>query len=114
VVAAADLLRRSIGMSSRTFRFTAILALALSLGVSSILPAAASQAPGRAGSIIQRDLSLRTLMQHVQGILRFILVTKSDPPPPNHPGDPPPGQAGNREGSAGCPNGGPPPPGQRG
>jgi hypothetical protein len=96
-------------MSSRSFRRTAALVVAMSFGMFSVQPAQAS----RSGSIIQGEISLRTLLQNMRDALHIFPVTKSDPPPPNNPPQNKPGNdpsgptAGNREGSAGCPLGPP-------
>lgn len=100
-------------MSSRKFRRTVMLALALSFGVAAMPSAAASQARGRTGPVIQGELSLRTLLQNIMETLRAVPVPKWNPGPPpgGDPGNqPPPGSIG-REGSGMCPNGGGPRPG---
>ena len=96
-------------MSSRRIRRSAVLAAAVSLGVCCIPSAEAAQARSRTGFVLREELSLRTFVQNVIFSWRSLSVTKSDPPPPNNPGSPPPGSEG-REGASGCPLGRPPGP----
>jgi hypothetical protein len=104
VSAAADLLPRSVRMSSRKFRRIAVLVFALSFGAQ----LAQAGVLSRTSSTIQGELSLRTLIRAMRDVLHIFPVTKDDPPPPNNPGDDPHGPTnGNREGSAGCPLGPP-------
>lgn len=87
----------------------AVLVLIASFGTA-VPPAGAAQTRGDARSIIQPSFFLRTFVYNVIDFLRSLSATKSDPPPPNHPGDDPSG-TGSREGTAGCPLGHPCAPG---
>lgn len=96
-------------MFRRTLCRAVVLVLIAWLGTVAVPPAGAAQTRGDAGSIIQSSFFLRTFVYNVIDFFRSLSATKSDPPPPNHPGDDPPG-SGSREGSAGNPLGHPPGP----
>jgi hypothetical protein len=100
-------------MFSRKPSRTVLLALVLVFGICAVPPAEAARTGSRAGLFAPGEISIGALIQSVADLLRGLAVVKSDPPPPNNPGNDPP-HPNNHEGSAGCPMGGPPPPGHRG
>jgi len=100
-------------MFSRKLSRTVLLALVLTFGICAVPPAEAARAGSRVVPFAQGEISIGALIQSVADLLRGLAVVKSDPPPPNNPGNDPQ-HPNNREGTAGCPMGGPPPPGQRG
>jgi hypothetical protein len=92
-------------MSSRKLCRIAVLAFILSLGVQHAHAAGAASRTN--SSIIQGELSLRTLIQAMRDTWSIFPVTKDDPPP-NNPGNDPNGPTnGNHEGTVGCPLGPP-------
>lgn len=96
-------------MFRRTLCRAAVLVLIAWLGTVAVPPAGAAQTRGDAGSVIQSSFSLRTFVYNMIDFLRSLSAPKSDPPPPNQPGNDPPG-SGSREGASGSPLGRPPGP----
>jgi len=90
-------------MSSRTYRCTLVLTLALSTGALALPPAQAAPARSDAppASSIQGDLVTRSLFQALEKLWGMLAGRSSQPSNPNDPG---------REGSGVCPHGGGPHP----
>jgi hypothetical protein len=102
-------------MSGPTSHRLTAFTLALSVGALSVAPVEAAQSSrsDRArtgGSAIWEGISIRTLLQAAVDSWWGIAASK-DSPPPNHPGNHPPGQIPSREGTSVCPHGGNKPPG---
>jgi len=95
-------------MFSRKYRCTLVLSLALSAGALALPPAEA--APSRsaslnAGSAVQTDLFMRSLIETVKNLWGLLKDAPPGPPPGNDPHRP-----NNQEGSGMCPVGNPPHP----
>jgi hypothetical protein len=91
-------------MSSRTYRCTLALTLALSTGALALPPAQAAPARSDApsASSIQGDLVTRSLFEALQKLWGRLKDSSPQPPDPPHGPD--------REGSGVCPHGGGPHP----